>query len=93
MVQIDIEPLASGRYRVFHGDEVLIGAARTPFFSGARALIARGQDPKDIVEMRRKGSSEIAMRGRLEHAAALTVIETGKSGPRLSEFREMPVFG
>jgi hypothetical protein len=55
---------------IYHG-------TRTPLLSAARALLARGADPSDAIEMVRCGSDRVDMRAPIGVAAQLTVKEGG----------------
>jgi hypothetical protein len=83
-----------GRYRVRLADgEILLASVRVPFFAAARALLWRGHEPSQMLEMRHAGSSIIALRQPLGDAAKLTVEEPAKSGPLIRRWKPFPVGG
>jgi hypothetical protein len=79
-----------GRFRVWHGGEILLDRARTPVFSAARVLLARGVPPTEQMTFRWKGTGSISYRGTIGGLAKLTVEENREIGPRVRAFR---VFG
>jgi len=56
-----------------------------PFLDGARVLLERGFPPDAILTMRHEGNDTIALRGRLDIAARLT-IEERSNGSRPPTF-------
>jgi hypothetical protein len=67
-------------------DEVLVASSRQPFVDSARALVAKGFDPKGTLIMRHSGSDVVALKARLSVAARLSV-EEGPHGPRFVPHR------
>lgn len=94
---IEITPTNMGRngrmYEAWHKGELLC-SSHTPFFSAARVLMERGEDPLEVLEMSRTGSTQVDMRAPLHVAALLTVYEADKAGPVIKEYVpfENPVF-
>jgi hypothetical protein len=88
-MRIDVRKLNNTVYEASTGGEVLC-RSKTPLLSAARVLMRRGVDPNTELRMVRLGSETILMRARLGDAAALTVIEKDKAGPRFGKFREFP---
>lgn len=55
--------------------------ARTPFYSAARALLARGHNPLAVLYLTPEGSPNWSLRGQIGKAAKLTVRESETVGP------------
>jgi hypothetical protein len=81
---IEIEPThltsTGQRYRVWHDGEVLIESTKNAFHDAARALSAKGVTGR--LEMKRKGSDRIDLRGLIAVLATRTISETEKHGPK-----------
>jgi hypothetical protein len=61
-------------------DQVVITGTTQPLFSAARALLAKGASPDDVLIMRHAGSATDALWAKIGVAARLTVKERA-SGP------------
>lgn len=87
---IIITPAGTGRYEArLAGDDRVLCVSRTPFFDGARILVAEGFGPNVTLVMRHAGSVTECLRSPLGEAAASTVEET-KYGPQLRVWKAMP---
>jgi len=72
-------------YRVFfEGKELL--TSRKPFMDSARAILLEGYPQDATLEMSRRGSSQIDLRGKLGPTSRETVYESKTSGPYFTEF-------
>jgi hypothetical protein len=89
-ISIIVSPIrAPGRFQARLGStgELLVVSSRQPFVDSARALIEKGYDPTETLEMMHAGSGVVALRARLGKAARLSV-EEGVNGPRFVPFRK-----
>jgi hypothetical protein len=79
---IILEPAGYSRFTArLPSGEILVTGTLTPFFAAARALIARGANPADVLIARHKGSDTIALKAKVGAAAKLAVRDTDL-GPR-----------
>jgi hypothetical protein len=67
-------------------DQVVVTGTTQPLFSTARALLAKGTNPDDVLVMRHAGSNTVSLRARVGVAAKLTVTERAKSGPTFARW-------
>jgi hypothetical protein len=71
--------------------EVLLASVRTPLFSAARELLARGTAAAgDIVELWRPGRDRRDAFGEVSALAKLTVEENDRTGPKLARYIPRP---
>ena len=72
------------RWRVYHQGEVLLASCRIPLYDGARALLGLGGfDPDDTIVTIHKATGMRCLTARIGWAAAMTITEGERSGPRL----------
>ncbi len=71
------------------GDDRVLARSRTPFFDGARTLLAEGFDPATRLTMMHAGSTIESLSATIGTAARLTVEESAH-GPVLRRFRMAP---
>jgi len=69
-----------------HYDDTLLCTSRIPFFDGARALIKLGHSPCSPLTLCHAGKDYVSIRSSIGEAAKYTVIENGKTGPRLRKY-------
>jgi hypothetical protein len=84
--EIEVQETKSGYYDVWWCHRHL-GRFRTPFFSAARVLQKDGVPDEDLIVMRHRGSYDVAMHDTVGRAAARTVKETDRTGPRETKYR------
>ena len=90
---IIISPAFDNRGRRLHGrfvttlDGRQLCISRQPLLDAARILIGQGANPTDIIAMRHAGSPHDALRSTVGGAAALTVEEGEKVGPRFVRWK------
>jgi hypothetical protein len=65
----------------------LLCTSRQPFLDSARALLADGMDPAEVIVMRHHGSTTDALRSTVGAAARLTVEERDFGRPRFGPWR------
>ena len=88
-IVIEVRPIGGGKFAVKHAGRLLIGSTATPFCDAARRLLAEGFPPGSVLGMRHQGKADIALRGKLGHAARLTVRED-ESPPRFARWKASP---
>lgn len=71
-------------------DGEILCVSRTPFLSSARVLQERGHAPETLLTMSHQGERIVALRGTIEAAGPLTVIENETAGPRFGRYRAPP---
>jgi hypothetical protein len=89
-MQITVAPVGNGRYSASIAGRVLCASSRVPFLDAARVLKAEGVSEDTTLEMIFCGVP--SLEAKLGVAAALTVQENEKAGPRLIPFREFKGF-
>jgi hypothetical protein len=85
-MHITVIPAGSGRFHARLGDRLLC-TSRDPFPSAARVLAGEGVDGATVLTMSHDGSEVIALRWTVAKAAALTVVENERTGPRFAPYR------
>jgi hypothetical protein len=68
----------------------LVCRSREPLLATARILLAQGVPPDTRLEMRHRGSTHIALAGRIGRLARLTVAEDAKRGPSFRQWKPAP---
>ena len=90
MIRIHVVELPErrGRFvaRLENGREV-VRSSRQPFLDAARALLAEGADPADILIMMRGQTQSLS--GPIGKVAKLTVAENDRLGPRFARWEPM----
>jgi hypothetical protein len=91
MIILDIEVLGgSDRYRVTHGDRLLLRSSRQPLLDGARRLLAGGVLATEEIGLRRLGGDRIDLRSSVGFAARLMVEEETRTGrPAFRRWRKL----
>jgi hypothetical protein len=91
-VHIEIaETKNHARYQVYFLGELIIKSTRTPLLSAARVLRDRGADPGEVLEMVRRGSDRVDMRGKIGEIAELTVSEPANGNkPVFVKYKKFP---
>lgn len=82
MIDLVMAPAGAGKFRAVVGSMAITKPARQPLFDGARALLALGHDPAEVVAARHAGSDTIAMHGTLGDLARWTIEERDQGGMR-----------
>jgi hypothetical protein len=87
--RIVTEPVSIGtrgqHYSVHHDGTLLLASTRLPEFDAARALQAKGLSGR--LEVWRKGANHLAMFLDIQKAAALSIEESDKTGPRITRWQ------
>jgi hypothetical protein len=71
---------------VYFEGKVLLASSRTPFFDAARAILSEGYPKTALLEMSRRGSSQVDFRGELGRASETSVLENSRAGPYFSKY-------
>jgi hypothetical protein len=79
-IVLTIKEAGAGRYDAYADGRYLLTSGQ-PLLDGARALLAQGYDPADMLTMVRPPSTAWAMRAPLAMAAKLTVETNGIGRP------------
>lgn len=69
-------------YDTLYKGAVLVHRAKTPFYTSARHLLAKGVDPADVISMRWEDQPHTtSMAGRVGYVAKMTIVENEVLGP------------